>query len=127
MSVGYVYVMSNESMPGIAKIGMTNRKPDERARELSNHTGVPLPFVVEGYRLVRNAVETERVLHDWFGPKRVSGKREFFLVSPQSAVEMIHAAECLGDLDETMTLKTWLFPWGKPVYISQHEFLLLKG
>ena len=44
--LGYVYVMSNEAMPGKYKIGCTSRHPDERANEL-NTTGIPKPFVVE--------------------------------------------------------------------------------
>ena len=35
---GYVYVLSNESMPGIYKVGMTGRSVEERAKELSKMT-----------------------------------------------------------------------------------------
>lgn len=53
---GYVYILSNPSMPGIYKIGITQHNPAERARDLSGHTGVPTPFKVE-YTLYANAYE----------------------------------------------------------------------
>lgn len=44
---GIVYVLSNEAMPGLVKIGRTNRDDLEvRLRELYT-TGVPLPFKCE--------------------------------------------------------------------------------
>ncbi|WP_053087086.1 GIY-YIG nuclease family protein [Enterobacter kobei] len=45
-SSGFVYVMENENMPGIYKIGMTTNSPEARAKELSSATGVPSPFSV---------------------------------------------------------------------------------
>src|SRR5581483_11866894 len=47
MDNGYVYVLSNATMPGLLKIGKTTRSSDERARELSRSTSVPSRFVVE--------------------------------------------------------------------------------
>ena len=44
---GWVYVLSNEFMPGIYKIGMTTTSPATRAKELSSATGVPAPFKIE--------------------------------------------------------------------------------
>ncbi len=40
MIVGHIYILMNPTMPGYLKIGMTTRSPEERARELSNSTGV---------------------------------------------------------------------------------------
>ena len=44
---GYVYVLSNPSIPGIVKIGMTERDVPARALELSASTGVPEPYDVD--------------------------------------------------------------------------------
>jgi hypothetical protein len=44
---GYIYVLSNPSMPGIVKVGRTFREPRARAAELSASTGVPTPFKIE--------------------------------------------------------------------------------
>ena len=43
---GYVYCMTNPSMPGCCKVGFTLRNPFERKEELNN-TSVPTPFHVE--------------------------------------------------------------------------------
>ena len=44
--MNYVYILSNESMPGLLKIGYTSCDPRKRAAELFT-TGVPEPFRVE--------------------------------------------------------------------------------
>ena len=48
---GFVYVLSNASMPGLIKVGMTTKVPDGRAKELSSDTSTPTPFIVEYYAL----------------------------------------------------------------------------
>ncbi len=40
-SPGYIYIISNPSMPGLVKIGRTSRDPQTRLRELNSATGVP--------------------------------------------------------------------------------------
>ena len=44
MAKGYVYLLTNEAMPGYVKIGFTERTVEERIEELSKPTGVPMPF-----------------------------------------------------------------------------------
>jgi hypothetical protein len=39
-----VYVLTNEAMPGLVKIGLTTDSVEARLTQLSSHTGVPLPF-----------------------------------------------------------------------------------
>ena len=46
MSYGYLYCFSNHSYPGILKVGMTERTPEQRIKELFK-TGVPSPFHIE--------------------------------------------------------------------------------
>ena len=43
----WVYIMSNPTMPGYYKIGYTKNTPEERARQISNATGVIVPMKVE--------------------------------------------------------------------------------
>jgi hypothetical protein len=43
---GYIYLLINSAMEGFVKIGKTTKTPEERAKELSNATGVPTPFTV---------------------------------------------------------------------------------
>jgi hypothetical protein len=77
---GYVYCMSNESMPGLLKIGMTLDEPEERAKELSCATGVPFPFRVEMCKRVANPRAKEKAIHELLSALgyRVNEKREFF-------------------------------------------------
>lgn len=39
-----IYVLTNEAMPGLVKIGLTNDNIESRIGQLSAATGVPLPF-----------------------------------------------------------------------------------
>ena len=77
---GYVYCMSNDSMPGLLKIGMTTDSPETRAATLSSSTGVPTPFKVEISKRVAQPYEKEQAMHELLGALgfRVNEKREFF-------------------------------------------------
>jgi hypothetical protein len=77
---GYVYCMSNVSMPGLFKIGMTTDDPETRAKELSSATGVPFPFHVEYCKKVVLPREKEKAIHELLSGLgyRVNEKREFF-------------------------------------------------
>ena len=82
---GIVYVLTNSAMPGIVKIGMTQRADlEQRMKELYG-TGVPVPFEC-AYACKVSADKTkllEQALHTAFGPYRVNPKREFFEVTPE--------------------------------------------
>ena len=45
LSVGFIYVLTNESMPNLLKVGLTSHLPEDRAKQLFN-TAIPNPFVV---------------------------------------------------------------------------------
>ena len=80
-----VYVLTNPAMPGIVKMGMTD-KPDVQRRMGDLYTtGVPLPFDCVIAREIedREAAEIERALHTAFGPNRINPSREFFQVGPE--------------------------------------------
>ena len=83
-SFGYVYCMSNESMPGLVKVGIVGegRTPLDRARELFG-TGVPTPFVVEFAKRVQSPREKETEIHDILTEltERAYPRREFFRTS----------------------------------------------
>lgn len=88
MSRGYVYVLSNESMPGVVKIGRTKRAVSSRANELYQ-TGVPTPFCVVGAVETPNCAELERMAHDSLQSYRVSSSREFFRIGADRAICML--------------------------------------
>ncbi len=86
---GYVYVLKNEYMPGIIKIGITDNL-DERLRTLYN-TSVPVAFDVV-YACKVNYCDCRKIesaLHNAFCTDRVNPKREFFKMEAFRAVEIL--------------------------------------
>ena len=87
--MGYVYILENDSMPGLIKIGKTARNSRERAKRLSNPTGVPTPFKVV-FELSSDKYELlEREVHRKLTQYRVDNKREFFKCMVDIAIEAI--------------------------------------
>ena len=86
---GCVYVLTNDGMEGMVKIGFTTRSAEVRARELST-TGVPMPFAVafesERTRFFR---EIERAVHARLKDKRVRQGREFFRCTADEAIRVV--------------------------------------
>ncbi|MCQ3803057.1 MAG: GIY-YIG nuclease family protein [bacterium] len=86
---GYVYVLTNEAMPGLVKIGVTRASdPLSRVGTLFT-TGVPLPFDLEYAGLVDDPRRVERVLHHAFQQQRVNPNREFFELHPDQAIGVL--------------------------------------
>lgn len=86
--IGFVYVLSNESMPGLVKIGLTTRLPEDRSHELSN-TSVPTPFKVAFRIATSRPREVEKQAHNFLAEYRINHKREFFEVSVETAIESV--------------------------------------
>jgi hypothetical protein len=86
---GWVYILSNESLPGMVKVGYTSKDPEGRAKELSGDTGVPTPFVVEYEILIEDAHRCEQNIHQFLTDKRVNERREFFRCSLNDAIEAV--------------------------------------
>ena len=51
---GFIYILSNVSMPGVYKVGLTTNSVRQRAQELAS-TGVPTEFTQSAYLKLRNA------------------------------------------------------------------------
>jgi hypothetical protein len=90
-----VYVLTNEAMPGLVKIGCTTDDLTGRIRALFG-TGVPLPFELFYACEVTDCRFVERQMHDAFGDHRISKSREFFRIAP----ERVKAALTIGALRE---------------------------
>lgn len=88
-----IYILTNEAMPGFVKIGKTNNNLEQRVRELSASTSVPLPFTVFYACTVNNAQFVEHQLHDAFDNNRVNPRREFFQIAPERVVAALKLAE----------------------------------
>lgn len=59
---GWVYIITNKSMPGLVKVGFTERAPELRAAELAG-TGMPTPYCVEYRMRVSRAHAVEQEAH----------------------------------------------------------------
>jgi len=81
MSRGYVYCMSNPSMPGLVKIGYTERLMEERLQEANQSTWVPESFSIEVAKFVSQPNAKEQTIHRILAADRVNPKREFFRTS----------------------------------------------
>lgn len=85
---GFVYILSNESMPGLVKIGFTERTVEERVEELSSHTGVASPYKAEASFPV-TGMDVERRIHAELKNFRNSYNREFFRLTPKEAIAAV--------------------------------------
>lgn len=89
MSYGFVYVLSNESMPGIYKIGFTTKHPRERMGELSRATACPTPFDLAAYFGTECPAEIEAKIHRDLDSYRVNKSREFFKAPAEVLLDAI--------------------------------------
>ena len=81
---GYIYAMSNDSMPGLLKVGMTTRNPEVRLLEANSpNTWIPTNFKLELAKKVNNPKQKEKTLHVLLEKftERTNSRREFFRVS----------------------------------------------
>jgi hypothetical protein len=81
----WVYIMSNPTMPGYYKIGYTKNNPEERAKQISNATGVIVPMKVEWAFHCYNGFALEQECHHKLERFRVNSNREFFQMSLEEA------------------------------------------
>lgn len=95
MSAGYVYVLSNESMPGVVKIGRSKNGGRVRAKQIySGATGVPSPFKMEFELWAEHCESLEVEVHDLLWQERVSNDREFFKLDVDEAIQAVMRCYC---------------------------------
>jgi hypothetical protein len=87
MSDGYIYCFSNPCMPGILKVGMTERTPNIRLGEAnaSDTWRPPMPYKIEFAKKISDASGKEKTLHTLLEQytERIHPRREFFRVSSE--------------------------------------------
>lgn len=101
---GYVYILTNPCFKeNWVKIGQTDNL-ERRIMELSQATGIPLPF--EMYAVLKSTKykQAETMIHRLVGKlapdKRINPKREFFNIEPEDAVSIMKdIAELLEDAE----------------------------
>ena len=102
-----VYVLTNPAMPGLVKIGMTDRDDVQRRMNELFTTGVPFPFECVIAREIegREAASIENALHTAFGPYRANLSREFFQIDSQQAealLQVMHGRDVTPRVDEQL-------------------------
>lgn len=86
---GFVYVLSNDSLPGILKIGATTRSAKSRAKELSDSTSIPSDFVLVASFKSSDVYRLEGCIHRALEMYRVSPRKEFFRINEFEALAKI--------------------------------------
>jgi hypothetical protein len=86
-------------MPGLVKIGKTERDTDARAKELSCATGIPTPFLVAYEEWFKDCSAAEDYVHALLESIgcRVAENREFFSAPVKVAIQAIMQAKAKQD------------------------------
>jgi len=87
-----VYILTNEAMPGIIKIGWTDNTVEQRMKELDK-TATPLPFTCYFAKRVKEPTFVESKMHQAFDEFRIRDNREFFRMSPEQAKAALEIAD----------------------------------
>ena len=86
LNKGYIYCFSNDSMPGLVKVGMTDRHPEERLKEANKPDTFkpPSPYKIEFAKYVIDPKQKEKTIHKLLEKytERVNTNREFFRILP---------------------------------------------
>lgn len=89
-----IYILTNEAMSDICKIGFTNQTIEQRVSDLSRATGVPLPFeVFYAAEVSIDSYKFEQAFHSLLEDYRLNPKREFFSIAPEKLIKMIKLFE----------------------------------
>lgn len=90
---GYIYILSNSAYKdNLLKIGITDTLPSNRRVNELYTTGVPSPFAVEYYALVKNYQRVEKIVHSRLSGQRLKKNREFFQCSVPEAITTIRTS-----------------------------------
>lgn len=106
---GIVYILTNDAMPGMVKIGKTTRDIELRMKDLYC-SGVPLPFECYYAKRFDNYNDIEKNMHNIFSDKRINMNREFFEVEPErivTALQYIPGEEITKTIEYESTLDSF--------------------
>jgi len=84
-----VYILTNEAMPNLVKIGKTTRSDVKTRMNELYSSGVPFQFECAYAVEVDDCSTVEKALHIAFDPNRVNQKREFFSIDPEQAIAIL--------------------------------------
>ena len=105
MTKGFLYILSNPTIPGLCKVGKTTRDPSLRVSELSGATGVASPFVLLYQQPVADADAAEAWAHRAMAARgwRHANNREFFNAPLHEIVALVFQAASAVEPDATTT------------------------
>ena len=96
---GWVYVISNKAMPGLVKVGISEKDPELRAQELEG-PGVPHAYIVEYEMLVEGPDHVEQQAHHFLSAYREA--KGWFHCSAEEAASAIQRAAAGKSIIETL-------------------------
>jgi hypothetical protein len=115
---GYLYVLTNEALPGLVKIGYSTKDPSLRRGELSN-TSIPQNFVLYYEVLIDNPFDAEQAIHRQLKAINAHSGKEFFKITADAAVNCIRKfidenslevyLEGSGKTNKCVNCKMWVF------------------
>jgi hypothetical protein len=90
MAQGYIYILVNPSLKkSLLKIGRTSRDPEIRSDEISQGTGIPMPYYVAYSHKVLDCEHAEKLVHEKLESCRINDSREFFELPLSEAISTI--------------------------------------
>jgi len=121
----YLYIITNISMPGICKVGVTNNV-EKRLKNL-NKTSTPTRFQLYEKFELENTEILEQAILQHFAERRINRKREFLEVHPERVCDFIHDNKKMKpESDERVSNKfaklgikkgeILKFKWGEEIY-----------
>lgn len=110
---GHVYLLKNESMPGLYKIGFTTQDVESRVEQLSKGTGVPTDFECiysANFDWFTSPFTIEQMTHKKLSERRVSNKEFFRFKNDDEAQSLTVFAmlSCCFDILSTENGNEWL-------------------
>ncbi len=104
---GLIYVLSNEYMPNLIKIGKTSRHDLKKRMTELYSTGVPAPFeCLFAYEVEQERLASvESTLHVAFDDYRVPSGREFFSVEPSKVKAVLQGIGMFHPVDATQEVQ----------------------
>ena len=111
-----LYVFTNPDLHGLVKVGYTTKGADQRAKELSQGSGLPREHEVAGVvtfpqELTPGELRSlEQESHRRLGDYRHMPNREYFQVSPERALEILNDVK----QDALENIRRGLPPSGRP-------------
>jgi hypothetical protein len=100
-TTGHIYILQNTSVPGVYKIGFTERSVADRVNEINSATGVISPWQIRDFWFTQNPYLVEQEIHRRLEEYRVEDNREGFAVNFMVARDVIF--EVLGIPNDDLT------------------------